>query len=60
MLSFRTLTWVPIDRRLILRDMLAAPERAWLDGYHAEVARRIGPRISEGASTWLAAATAPL
>jgi Xaa-Pro aminopeptidase len=60
MLSFRTLTWVPIDRRLIVREMLTGPERAWLDGYHAEVARRIGPRVSDGARAWLAAATAPL
>lgn len=59
MLRFRTLTWVPIDRRLIDRDMLTGPERAWLDAYHAEVAARIGPRVSDAAHAWLAAATAP-
>jgi Xaa-Pro aminopeptidase len=60
MLRFRTLTWVPIDRRLIDADMLTGPERDWLDAYHAEVARLIGPRVSDGARAWLRAATAPL
>ncbi|GAB4302412.1 MAG: aminopeptidase P family protein [Roseovarius sp.] len=59
-LAFETLTHVPIDRRLIVPQMLSAPERAWLDAYHATCAERIGPRLSSGARAWLEAATAPL
>ncbi|WP_068111599.1 aminopeptidase P family protein [Tropicimonas marinistellae] len=60
MLAFETLTWVPIDRRLIDPDMLSADERNWLDTYHAEVRQRIGPALEGAAAQWLDAATAPL
>ncbi|TCP43112.1 aminopeptidase P family protein [Rhodovulum marinum] len=60
MLGFETLTWVPIDRRLVDADLLAADERAWLNGYHAEVAQRVAPLVSAPARAWLAAATAPI
>ena len=60
MLDFRTLTFVPIDRRLILPGMLSMEERLWLNAYHAEVAQRIGPRLSAEARGWLERATAPL
>jgi len=59
-LSFETLTFVPLDRRLILRDTLSPAERAWMDAYHAEVLAKIGPRISDPARDWLKAACAPL
>lgn len=60
MLCFRTLTFVPIDRRLIATGLLAKAEVEWLDAYHAEVLQRIGPRLSEGARRWLEGACAPL
>jgi len=60
MLTFRTLTFAPIDRRLIVPDMLSGEERDWLNAYHAEVAQKIGPRLSEAAREWLKRATAPL
>jgi Xaa-Pro aminopeptidase len=60
MLRWRTLTFVPIDRRLILPAMLSAGEREWMDTYHAMVRDQIGPRVSPAAKTWLDAATAPL
>ncbi len=60
MLSFETLTWVPIDRRLIDTDALSGAERDWLNAYHAEVFSRIGPRVSESACNWLASITGPL
>lgn len=58
--AFDTLTWVPIDRRLILRDMLSPGEIAWIDTYHAACRDKIGPRLSEAAAIWLRLATAPL
>jgi Xaa-Pro aminopeptidase len=60
MLAWRTLTFVPIDRRLIVASMLSPGERDWLNSYHAEVAEKIGPRVSPDARAWLAEATAPL
>lgn len=60
MLEFRTLTFVPIERRLIDAAMLSAGERDWLNAYHATVRDRIGPRVSDAARDWLEAATAPL
>ncbi|QJF50796.1 aminopeptidase P family protein [Roseobacter ponti] len=60
MLDWRTLTWVPVDRRLVVREMLSTDERDWLNTYHAAVAEKIGPRVSPDAKTWLDAATAPL
>ena len=60
MYTFDTLTWVPIDRRLILPAMLGSTERAWLNGYHAACLEKIAPRISDAARLWLTQATAPL
>jgi Xaa-Pro aminopeptidase len=59
--TFAALTLAPIDRRLIDTAMITPDEVAWIDAYHARVAREIGPLIDDGAITaWLAAATAPL
>jgi Xaa-Pro aminopeptidase len=60
MLGWETLTWCPIDRRLIAADLLDAGERAWLDGYHADVLARIGPAVEDGVRGWLDSACAPL
>ncbi len=60
MLNWRTLTYVPIDRRLIVVDMLTRDERAWLNNYHGEVAEKIRPRLGDAAQLWLDAATAPV
>lgn len=60
MLGFETLTWCPIDRRLIERDLLDAEERVWLDAYHAEVLERIAPLVEPEVREWLQSACAPL
>ncbi|MEO0829224.1 MAG: M24 family metallopeptidase, partial [Pseudomonadota bacterium] len=60
MLAFETLTFVPIDRRLIAIEELSRAERAWIDSYHAECRTRLSGRLSEAAGEWLAKATAPL
>ena len=60
MLNWRTLTFVPIDRRLILVDMLTPDERDWLNAYHRDVAEKIRPRLGDDAQLWLDAATAPI
>jgi Xaa-Pro aminopeptidase len=60
MLEFDTLTWAPIDRRLIRTDLMTREEREWLNAYHAEVAARIAPRVDAETAAWLARATAPI
>ena len=56
MLSFETLTFAPIDRRLIDTALLTPAERDWLNAYHAEV-REVA--VCED-PLWLEAATAPV
>jgi Xaa-Pro aminopeptidase len=57
---FETLTFAPIDRRLVVLAMLAPGERDWLNGYHAEVLAKIGPRVCAQTLDWLKAACTPL
>ena len=60
MLCWRTLTYAPIDRRLIVAQMLDGPSRDWLNAYHADTLALIGPRVSDAARGWLAEACRPL
>ena len=59
-LDFETLTWVPIDTRLVAAEMLAPWERDWLNAYHAGVRDRVAPRVSSDARDWLIHATQPI
>ena len=59
-LGFETLTFAPIERRLIAKEMLSPDEIRWLDDYHARVAAALGPELDEDARAWLKHATAPL
>lgn len=59
-MGFETLTLAPIDRRLIVSELLTAGEIAWLDAYHARVAAALSPEVDEETRAWLKAATAPL
>ena len=58
--AFETLTLAPIDRRLIVANMLTPEETEWLDGYHARVAQTLSPLVDAETRAWLAAATRPL
>jgi Xaa-Pro aminopeptidase len=60
MLGFETLTFAPIDRALIAKDMLNKDERAWINAYHAQVRAKIGPQLSPEDQAWLETATAPV
>jgi Xaa-Pro aminopeptidase len=59
MMGFETLTLAPIDRRLVLPELLSAPELSWLDAYHARVREAIGPELAPAERAWLEAATVP-
>lgn len=60
MLSFDTLTFAPIDQRLVVTALLTEPEIEWLNSYHAEVLKKIGPQLDGTDLTWLKAATDPI
>jgi len=57
MLNWRTLTFAPIDRRLIVTEMLDAESRTWLNAYHKQTFEYLVDRVSENATKWLTAAT---
>jgi Xaa-Pro aminopeptidase len=59
-MTFETLTLVPIDRRLILPELMSDAEIAWLDAYHRRVRDEIGPHLSPGDRQWLLAVTEPI
>ena len=59
-LGFDTLTFAPIERRLIVKEMLSASELEWLNAYHAEVLAKIGPQLEGEDRAWLESACAPL
>jgi Xaa-Pro aminopeptidase len=58
--AFETLTLAPIDRRLIVAEMLTTEETAWLDRYHARVGETLAPLVDSETRGWLMAATRPL
>jgi len=60
MFGFDTLTFAPIERKLIVREMLSESELDWLNRYHAEVVATIGPRLDAQDRDWLERACAPL
>jgi len=58
--AFETLTLAPIDRRLIVPDLLTRSETAWLDRYHARVVEALSPLLDADSRAWLTAAARPL
>jgi Xaa-Pro aminopeptidase len=60
MLCFETLTLAPIDRNLVVRELLDEEEIAWLDAYHARVREALSSLVDRDTARWLEAATQPL
>jgi Xaa-Pro aminopeptidase len=56
-MGFETLTLAPIDRRLVVPELLSAQELAWLNAYHARVRNIVGPELDSADRAWLEAAT---
>jgi len=59
-LGFETLTFAPIERRLVDVSMLSDAELGWLNNYHADVLEKIGARLEGEDKTWLERQCAPL
>ena len=58
--GFETLTFVPIERRLVDRSLLSEQETAWWNAYHARVLEVVGPQLDDAAKAWLQAQCACL
>lgn len=59
-LGFDTLTFVPLDRRLIDKKLLRKSEIAWVDEYHASVRDLLVPQLSGEDRAWVERETTPL
>ena len=59
-LGFETLTFAPLDRRLVDKALLTPAEIAWWNAYHADVRRILAPRLDGADLAWLERETAPL
>lgn len=60
MLNFETMTFVPLDRRLILTEKLTSDQSNWINDYHRATREKLASRVSTEAKRWLETATAPL
>jgi Xaa-Pro aminopeptidase len=58
--KFETLTFAPIDRRLIEVSLMAPDEVRWLNDYHAKVRELVSTALDEPTRAWLEAATEKL
>ncbi len=58
--GFETLTFVPLDRRLIDTNLLTADEIAWVDSYHAQVRALLATQLDGEDLAWLEQECAPL
>ena len=59
-LGFETLTFAPLDRRLIDKAMLTPEEVRWVDDYHAQVVEKIGSQLEGEERAWLEEQCRPL
>ncbi|MBC7701502.1 aminopeptidase P family protein, partial [Aquabacterium sp.] len=59
-LAFETLSLCPIDTRCIDLSLLRTDEVEWLNGYHAQVLKRLRPLVSGAALAWLEKRTQPI
>lgn len=58
---FERLTLHPMQRELIVVEDLAPEERKWIDAYHEDVWKTVGPRMKDGpAKEWLQKMCKPL
>ncbi len=60
MLSFETVSLAPIDRTLIVKEMLSPEDLRWLDAYHARVYTNLEPVLEDDVKAWLENQVSPL
>jgi Xaa-Pro aminopeptidase len=58
--QFETLTWCPIDTRVIDSALLCDSEKQWLNNYHKTVYELLNANLSKDEKSWLKEATKPI
>ncbi len=53
MVAFETLTFAPIDKTLIVPELLSADEQFWLANYHKQVFAKLSPYLDPATLEWL-------
>ena len=56
-LNFETITYCPIDTRLIEPSLLTQIESDWLNSYHSQVYAELKDRVDGAALEWLSERT---
>jgi Xaa-Pro aminopeptidase len=59
-LYFETITLAPIDKSLIVKEMLDEQEVCWLNSYHSRVFETLSPLLNDEENRWLKQATSEL
>ena len=59
-LGFETLTFVPLDRRLVDKALLTAAEIDWWNAYHSQVRAVLAPQLEGEDLAWMETECAPL
>lgn len=59
-LKFETLTYCPIDKNLIEKELMTSDEINWLNNYHKETFEKLSPFLNEDEKRWLSKATEQL
>ncbi|NIX76440.1 aminopeptidase P family protein [Microvirga terricola] len=57
MMGFETLTFSPIDLRLVEPSLMTVDEIAWLNAYHAQVREKLSGKLDAETRAWLEDAT---
>jgi len=60
MMGFQNLTLAPLHKGLIAVDMLTKTELDYVNAYHAEVVKEIGPRLDGDVLAWFKTACVPI
>ena len=60
LLFFENLSWCPIDRDLVNKDLLNKEEIEWFNKYHYKVYAKLNTYMDDKEKQWLKLATEPL
>ena len=60
LLFFENISWCPIDRDLINKDLLNEKELKWINKYHSNVFLKLNPFMHNKQKKWLKSVTEPL
>jgi len=59
-LCFETISWAPIDKDLILLNILNNSEKKWINTYHQKVYNNLAKYLTNKESIWLKQVTGPI